>query len=97
MEFAITSVSFDNHLPEDGHRRPKHVGVPYIYKLFFLLLCNCLNKYFEWVMCTFWTHTIFRLFFVGDHSFLRVNNDKIKNGFIGHFNGVFYHYVIPLI
>jgi len=22
----------------------------------------------------------------GDHSFLRVNNDKFKNGFIGHFN-----------
>jgi hypothetical protein len=45
---AITIVFIDNHLYEDDHYRPKHIGqVSYIYKLLPLLLCSCWNKYCE--------------------------------------------------
>jgi hypothetical protein len=37
---AITTLSFDNHLPEDDHSRPKHIGrVSYIYKLLYFHCC----------------------------------------------------------
>jgi hypothetical protein len=33
-------LAFDNHLPEDGHCRPKHVGgVSYIFKLLSFYCC----------------------------------------------------------
>ena len=35
----ITTLSFDDHLPEEDHSRSKHVGLPYIYKLFYLYWC----------------------------------------------------------
>jgi len=34
---TITTLSFGNHLPEDGHCRPKHVQImSYIYKLVYI-------------------------------------------------------------
>ena len=43
MQLAVTTLSFDNHLLEDGHYRSKYVGgLSYVYKLLnFLWLCSC--------------------------------------------------------
>ena len=39
MELAITTLSFDNHLPDNGQCRSRHVGVSYINKLSSLYCC----------------------------------------------------------
>jgi len=39
VKLAITTLSFDKHLPENGPCRPQHVAVPYINKLSSLYCC----------------------------------------------------------
>jgi len=35
----MTTSFFVNHLPEDGHGRPQHIGVPYI-TIFIIFYCG---------------------------------------------------------